>query len=157
MTEEERTKLALEDRRALLDALFALAKWVIATLFLLNGAAALAVLSHSEINPVVNATIALLYVNGVLASLVAGIALVASLLGGYAHILNRIGRSVPPAILSVFLVVQLACASVSLLGIGVGVKYFIDGTTMWGNATIAMAKQHPQLPAPCEDSAKIGK
>ncbi len=116
VTENEQTKLALEDRRAILDALFHLSKWVIGTLFLLNGAAAVAVLGRPEINPLVASTVALFFVNGVMASVVSAVAFVAALLGGYIRVMHML-RPMKRPYFGALLVLQVATALI-LYGTG---------------------------------------
>lgn len=64
LTDEQQNKVALEDRRAVLDAGLQMMRWLIATLFLLNGAAALATINMEGLDPAKAAIIAVTFVNG---------------------------------------------------------------------------------------------
>lgn len=140
MTESEERKLLIDDRRALLDALFQLVKWLIATLFLLNGAAALAALSRPGLDPVVASIITLYFANGVMAIIVAAVGFITGLLVSYVrvmHIMKPFSRRVFAGIL----LGQIICAVLTVYGSVSSVNYFVTGVKAWANVSIADAKQ----------------
>jgi hypothetical protein len=144
VTEAEETKLLTEDRRAILDAIFQLTKWVIGTLFLLNGAAALAAVNSTTLNHLIGSAIALFFVNGVMASIVAAVGFVTALLSSYirvAHLLKPYGQWIFPAIL----IAQLIGATMTLYGIGSSVDAFTSGVKLWANVSIQEAKRQQAL------------
>jgi hypothetical protein len=134
------TKLLLDDRRAVLDAIFQLIKWLIATLFLLNGAAALAVLSQAGIDPLVGSIIALYFVNGIMGAITGALAIVAGLLASYGRIMHTMKPLARP-LFGGLVAVQLIAGLVATGGLASSVNAFVNGTKFWANASAASAQQ----------------
>jgi hypothetical protein len=63
---------ALSERRALLDQTLQVARWLLATLFILNGAAAVTTLNMSGLDPAIAVKAAETFVAGLTAAIVAG-------------------------------------------------------------------------------------
>lgn len=143
MTESEERKLVIEDRRALLDALFQLAKWLIATLFLLNGAAALAVLSSPGLDSIIGSVIALHFVNGIMAIIVAAVGFIAGLLVSYLRIMHAM-KPFSRRVFAGILVGQTICAVLVVYGSISSVGYFITGVKGWANVSVAEVGQRLQ-------------
>jgi hypothetical protein len=142
MTEEESTKLTMEDRKAVLRGIFELAKWLIATLFLLNGAAALAVLSRTDLDPLIVANIALYFSNGVLASITSATAMMMALFASYGTLMEALRGSARRAVWApFFLFVQLAGASIALASAAFSVSYFVAGVKTWAEVSIAKGEE----------------
>lgn len=130
----------LEDRRALLDAIFQLAKWVIATLFILNGAAALAVLSRTDLDPVASAVVALYFIRGIMAAIVAASLFVTGLLSSYVrvmHMINPLGR----AVISAMIAMQLVAATGTVIAVGSSVNAFVNGVKGFASLSVEAAKE----------------
>jgi hypothetical protein len=140
MTEDEITKLAIADRKAVLRSGFELAKWLIATLFLLNGAAALAVLGRSDLDPLTTAHIALYFTNGLLASIISGVAMFAALMASYGFIMQQLRARERGVIGTGLLLVSLVSALTAVVTTGVSVRYFITGVETWARISIVKAE-----------------
>lgn len=140
MTEREEKKLAIEDRRALLDALFQLAKWLIATLFLLNGAAALATLSRPGLDPIIGSVIALYFVNGIMAIIVAAVGFMAGLLVSFLRVMHNM-KPFSQRVFAGILLGQTICAVLVAYGSVSSVDSFITGVKAWANVSVAEGEQ----------------
>lgn len=146
MTPDEERNLALEDRRATLDGAFQLLKWMIATLFLLNGAAALAALGRSDTPPIVSSVVAVMFVNGLMGSLVAATFLLMLLVATYGVIAARL-RTASQRFIAGLIGVQLVASAATAASLASSVDNFVDGVTMLARASVTPHQVKEGAPA----------
>lgn len=150
LTEEQETKVALEDRRAVLDATLQILKWLLATLFLLNGAAALATLNMHGLAPHQATIVAAIFVKGLLAALVAGVATLLSLAATYGVVTHRVreirGRPWGHFVALGLMAVQFTSAIGALTFVSVSVDLFVSGTKGVMDAKVAQVRAELRTP-----------
>lgn len=141
MTEDEK-ELVLADRRSLIDAIFQLTKWLIATLFLLNGAAAVATLNNPALDPTISAVAAMFFVKGLMSSLGAAITFLLGLGLAYLRIMHML-RAWSRSVLISIMAAQIVAGFWTLGSMSLSVASFVSGVKML--ATVSMEDTKKRL------------
>jgi hypothetical protein len=150
VTDDEK-ELLLADRRSLIDAIFQLTKWLIATLFLLNGSAALATLSRPALDPIISAAVTMFFINGLMSSLIAATALLAGLGFSYIRIMHMFKAWPRPVFIGI-ICVQLVAGIVTFGSMASSTSSFVRGVTALANVSLEDAK-HRLTPTPRSTSS----